>query len=342
MDQPDGSLPTPSVPSPELFFQTLNAYQRTAALKTAIEIDLFSAFAPGGVTAEDAARACETSVRGTRILCDYLTVLGFLGKSGDRYSLTADSAVFLVRQSPAYFGGALEFLASDRIVGNFDGLTAAVRRGTVPDESNTVTEENPVWEKFARAMVPMMAMPAQAIGEILGVASAGPQRVLDIAAGHGIFGITIAQQNPRAEVVAVDWPRVLTVASENASAMGVSSRHRTVAGDAFTVDWGQGYDLALITNFLHHFDVATCTAFLRRVHDSLNDGGRVAILEFVPNEDRVSPAIPASFAMLMLAGTASGDAYTMTELTGMLEASGFKGVSGHALLGPQTVVVATR
>ena len=151
----------------------------------------------------------------------------------------------------------------------------------------------------------------------------------------------IAQRNPQAEIVAVDWPRVLTVATENATAMGVAARHRTVEGDAFTVEWGGGYDVALITNFLHHFDTSTCTTFLRKVHASLNEGGRVAILEFVPNEDRVSPPIPAAFAMLMLAGTESGDAYTMPELTGMLAAAGFRDITRHDLQGPQTVIVAT-
>jgi hypothetical protein len=51
---------------------------------------------------------------------------------------------------------------------------------------------------------------------------------------------------------------------------------------------------------------------------------------------------PAAFAMLMLAGTESGDAYTMAELTSMLEASGFRDVARHDLPGPETVIVATR
>ena len=329
-------------PSPELFFQTVFAYQRTAALKTAIELDLFSAIHEGATTAPAIAERIGASVRGTRILCDYMTILGFTTKTGDQYPLTPDSSVFLVRQSPAYMGGTLEFLASDQIVGNLDGLTATVRRGTVPSQSDIVSEENTVWEKFARAMVPMMAMPAQAIADILGGAISGPQRVLDIAAGHGIFGITIAQRNPQATVVAVDWPRVLTVATENAVALGVAARHTTVPGDAFTVDWGTGYDVALVTNFLHHFDIATCTAFLGKVHNALNKGGRVVILEFVPNEDRVSPSFPAAFALSMLAETGSGDAYTMAELKSMSEAAGFHGVTRHDLQGPHTVIVATR
>jgi hypothetical protein len=332
-----------SRPSPELFFRTLWAYQQTAVLRAAIDLDVFSAIATGAATADEIGGAIQASSRGTRMLCDYLAMLGFLVKAEGRYSLTPDSAMFLVRTSPGYLGGTLEFLMSDEIVGNQERLAAAVRRGGVAsDEGNTVSEENPVWEKFARAMVPMMAPSAQAIAEILKVADAGPQRVLDIAAGHGMFGIAVAQRNSAAEVVAVDWPRVVSVAAENAAALGVGARHRTIAGDAFTVDWGGGFDLALVTNFLHHFDVPTCTSLLHRIHGSLREGGRVAVLEFVPNEDRLGPPLAAGFAITMLAGTPGGDAYTFSELSAMLRDAGFSEVVRYDLPGPQTLVVAMR
>ena len=333
-------MTTTAAPSPELFFQTLWGYQRTAALKSAVELEIFTAIHEGATTAEAIGRRSGASARGTRILCDYMAMLGFITKDGDTYALTQDSAIFLTKTSPAYMGGTLKFLLSGPIVSNHQFLTAAVRDGGVSSSGDdTVSVENPIWEEFARAMIPMMAMPAQAIAEI--VSSVPPARVLDIAAGHGIFGIAVAQRNPGARVVAVDWPRVLTVATGNAAAMGVGNRHSTIPGDAFTVDWGGGYDLALVTNFLHHFDIPTCTSFLGRVRSALTPGGRVAILEFVPNEDRTSPPIPAAFALTMLAGTKGGDAYTMTELTRMLHDAGFGSVTRHDLEGPETVVVAT-
>ena len=113
-------------------------------------------------------------------------------------------------------------------------------------------------------MMPMMMPPAQAIAEILGPAS-GPIKVLDIAAGHGIFGIVVAQKNPQAEIVASDWAGVLRVATENAGKMGVAARHKALPGDAFKVDWGTGYDVALMTNFLHHFDADD-------LHDAAEEG----------------------------------------------------------------------
>ncbi|MDT4952521.1 MAG: hypothetical protein QOJ02_659 [Acidobacteriota bacterium] len=330
-------------PSPELFFETVNAYQRTAALKAALELDLFTALSEGEQTAKEVAARCEASERGTRILCDYLCIIGFLTKKDGRYSLTQDSAIFLNSRSPAYMGSTLEFLLSPMLTGGFENLTAAVRQGgtTIP-EGGTVAPENPIWVKFARAMTPMMAMPAQAIAKLVNQ-DGGKLKVLDIAAGHGLFGITIARQHPNAEIVALDWPNVLEVAKENAGNAGVSDRYSTIPGSAFDVDYGTGYDLVLLTNFLHHFDPPTCETLLRKVRAALSEGGKALALEFVPNEDRVSPPIPASFSMMMLSGTPSGDAYTFPELERMFKAAGFANVELHQLPAtPEKLVMASK
>lgn len=311
-------------PSPELFFETVNAYQRTAAIKAAIELDIFTAVGEGKRTAQEIAERCGAAERGTRILCDYLVIIGFLKKEGGRYELTQDSAIFLDRRSPAFMGGTLEFLLSPMITDAFDHLADAVRNGgTAIPEGGTVAPENPVWVKFAKAMVPMVMMPAQAIAQIAGKADGGKLKVLDIAAGHGMFGISVALQHKEAEVFALDWPSVLEVAKENARDAGVHERYHTLEGSAFDVDFGEGYDVVLLTNFLHHFDPQTCETLLRKVHAALADGGRAITLEFVPNEDRVSPPISAAFSLMMLGGTPGGDAYTFSELERMFKNAGF-------------------
>src|SRR5262249_22810182 len=144
-----------------LFFETVNAYQRTQALRTAVELDLFTHIAAGKKTAAEIAEATLTAPRGIRILADYLTIAGFLRKESDQYSLQPDAAVFLDRKSPAYVGGTLEFLLTPNLKDCFDHLTAAVRRGgTAVSDEGTVSYDNPIWVAFARAMGPMMQMPA--------------------------------------------------------------------------------------------------------------------------------------------------------------------------------------
>jgi 2-polyprenyl-3-methyl-5-hydroxy-6-metoxy-1,4-benzoquinol methylase len=311
-------------PSPELIFRTLNAFHQTAALKGAIELDLFTAIGEGNSTPKDLAARCKASERGLRILCDYLTVIGLLTKSDSRYGLGPDSAAFLDRRSPAYMGSAVKFLVSPEIVEGFRDVAAAVRKGgTVMGEEGTTAAQNPVWVEFARSMAPLMRMPADLIADLVGAESGGKWKVLDIAAGHGLFGIAIARRNPNTEIAAVDWPHVLEVAKENARAAGVAARYTTLPGSAFDVEYGSGYDLVLLTNFLHHFDGPTCEKLLRKVHAALRPGGRAITLEFVPNEDRVSPAPAATFSMIMLSTTPSGDAYTFSEFEQMFRHAGF-------------------
>jgi SAM-dependent methyltransferase len=328
-------------PSPELFFRTAAAYQQTAALKGAVELDLFTVIGQGKRTAREIASVCKASERGVRVLCDYLCVLGFLTKEEQGYGLSPDSALFLNRHSPAYMGGTLAFLLSPHLTDNFTDVAALVRHGgTLQPQGAVIAPEHPAWVMFARAMIPMVALPAQVIARLAAGTSTEPVKVLDVAAGHGTFGIEIAKLNPRATIVAQDWPNVLEVAKENAQAAGVADRYRTIPGSAFEVDFGGGYDLVLLTNFLHHFDAGTNEQLLGKVHAALKDGGRAVTLEFIPNPDRVSPPIPAMFALMMLGTTPKGDTYTFAELERLFMNAGFARSECHPLPdSPQCVVI---
>lgn len=319
-------------PSPALFFDTISAYQRTEALRAAIELDLFSLVATGRHTAPELAEACQAAPRGIRILADYLTILGFLHKHGDRYALTADAQAFLDRASPAYMGGAARFMLAPDMRESFHQLTAAVRRGgTAISDEGTVSHDNPIWVEFARTMAPLMQVPARLLADLVGGDTGRPLRVLDVAAGHGLFGITIAERYPQAQVTALDWPNVLAVAQENARRAGVTERHALRPGSAFDVAWGGPYDVVLLTNFLHHFDIPTCAGLAAKAHAALAPGGRALTLDFIPEPDRISPPSTATFALVMLATTASGDAYTFAEYQDMFAQAGFLRSEFHAL-----------
>jgi SAM-dependent methyltransferase len=334
------TTPQTQQPSPELIFETLNAYQRTNALRGAIELDLFTTIGEGAATAADLAAKLKVSERGARILCDYLVIIGFLTKQGARYGLTPDTALFLDRRSPACLASAVTFLNGPALTGYFQDIAAVVRKGgAVFTTDGTMAPDDPIWVEFARAMAPMIAMPAQTIADLVG---AGSGKVLDIAAGHGLFGITIAKRNPKARIVALDWANVLEVAKENAKKAGVADRFETIPGSAFDADYGSGYDVVLLTNFLHHFDPPTCEKLLRKVYAALNPGGVAVTLEFVPNEDRVSPPAAASFSLMMLGSTVSGDAYTFSEYDRMFRNAGFSGSQAHALPGPEKVIVSQK
>ncbi|MGN6369382.1 MAG: methyltransferase [Phycisphaerae bacterium] len=332
------------LPSPALFFETINAYQRSAALKTGIELKLFTAIGAGCTTAKGIAERCGVAEKGARVLADYLTTAGFLTKRNGEYGLTPDSAMFLDEKSQAYAGAAVEFLASPKLHANFEDLTSRVRRGGAPPEEEKALEEgHDMWVRFARGMGGLMFGPAQIVAKQVLKGSTGAMKVLDIAASHGMYGLAFAMQNPQAEVVGQDFPNVLEVAKQNAQRFGVAARYHGLPGDALKVEFGGDFDVVLLPNILHHFNVGTCEGLLRKVHGTLKPGGRAVLVEFIPNEDRVSPPVSSMFSLVMLANTAAGDAYTYPQFQSMLKNAGF-GEMSFSVLGPgmQEMVIATR
>lgn len=321
--QPLSSAAAQPQPSPQLFFDTINSYQRTAALKTAIELDLFTAIGEGAHTPEAIALRCQASVRGVRMLADFLVVIGFLAKQDGQYGLTQDSTLFLNRHSPGYIGGAVGFIGSPLLLDRFNTLSECVRKGGTVTEDSGLEPDHPMWAQFARSMGPLMKMQAESIARFLHPDHGRVSKVLDLAAGHGMFGITVARHNPEAEIYAVDWPNVLQVAKEHAEQAGVIEQWHAVPGSAFEVDFGAGYDVVLITNLIHHFDEVTTEMLLRKVRESLAPNGRAVILEFVPSEDRVTPPQAAMFALTMLVGTPAGDVYTFAQYKQMCRNAGF-------------------
>jgi precorrin-6B methylase 2 len=317
--------------TPDLFFDAVNSYHKTAAMIAALDLGLFTAIAEGANTSAALAAKVGAAERGARILADYLTIQGFMTKADGVYALTPSSATFLDRRSPAYLGSAPDFLASPEFRAMVFADPAGVVRSGGSVGLGNLGPNDPIWIKFARAMAPLVTPTARAVAALVAGWPTPPNKVLDIAAGHGMFGISVALAAPRAQVTALDWARVLEVARANAEKFGVAERFQEIAGSAFDVDWGDGYDLILLPNFLHHFDPEACTALLKKVRRALDPGGRVLAVEFVPNPDRISPPRPAMFALVMLFSTPHGDAYTLAELDAMGQQAGFRGIVGTPL-----------
>jgi 2-polyprenyl-3-methyl-5-hydroxy-6-metoxy-1,4-benzoquinol methylase len=331
------SAPIGNEPNPLLIFEALNGFSRATALKAAIELEVFTLIGAGAVTAAELSKRAQTSQKGMRILCDFMTIQGFLTKQDSTYGLTRDAAVFLDKKSPAYLGSTAFFLVHPTHVANFLDLTAAVRKGGTAHAQGNLGPEAPIWVEFAKWMAPISAMGAAGLAQIVNTPGQ-PMKVLDIAAGPGAYGIAIAKLNPQAEIYGLDWKNVLELSMEHAQQAGVGDRYHGIAGSAFEVDLGSGYDLVLLPNFLHHFDHATNVKLLKRVRAALKPGGRVATVEFVPNDDRISPASAAAFSMMMLGSTESGDAYTFKELDGMFRDAGFADSTAQEL-GPETLIL---
>src|ERR1700728_3182707 len=331
-----------SMPTPERIFGTLNAYQQTAALKTAIELDVFTVIGQGMNSTAALAQKCQASERGIRTLCDFLVIHGFLEKNDHSYELTPDAAIFLNKKSPAYLGSAVNFLTLPELMDAFKDLTAIVRNGgSLQGDATTTDPDSLKWVEFARSMAPLQTLAAEGLAEMLNASAGAKWKVLDIAAGHGMYGVTIARHNPAAKIHALDWKNVLAVAHENAVKFGTADRWHAIEGSAFTTDYGSGYDAVLVTNFIHHFDVPTNIGLFEKIRAAMKPGGKMAIVEMAVNDDRVTPAGAGMLSTTMLTTTPTGDAYSQREIETMCTRAGFHDVAHHAVPAtPQTVTIA--
>jgi 2-polyprenyl-3-methyl-5-hydroxy-6-metoxy-1,4-benzoquinol methylase len=329
-----------SSPPENPVYDAVLAYQKTAAITAALKLDIFTLIGAGTMSTDALAAPTGASPRGLRILCDYLTVIGLLAKQDSSYGLTPSAKRFLDRSSPLALGSCIDFLAAPEMLTlALNDPVSYVRRGGSAGLAN-LAPDHPIWVRFANAMVPLAALAAKRVAAYVASLPIPPRTVLDVAAGHGLYGIEVARALPEALVTAVDWAEVLAVARKNAKAAQVDDRFRSVVGSAFDAEWGGAFDLILLPNFLHHFGRDECVTLLRKVKASLSPAGQVLAVEFVPNADRVSPPLQAAFAFLMLVSTPSGDAYTADDLDEIAQSAGFRGATARPLLPtPQTLVV---
>ncbi|MCE9575979.1 MAG: methyltransferase domain-containing protein [Deltaproteobacteria bacterium] len=334
---------TDEVPSPDLFFATASAYERTFALRAAIELEMFTHVAAGQRTVGQIAEACNASLRGVRILLDYLTVLGFFTKDGDHYHNAPHAEAFLSRRSSAYVGAAIDYITSPALLECYETLTTAVRKGrTAASRGGILLPDNEIWVTFARGVGPAVRLSAGMLARLVTGERDRPLRVLDVAAGHGHYGIAIARRFPNAVITALDWANVLAVASENAVAADVAGRYHLIPGSALEVDWGGPYDVVLLVNFLHHFDAATNDRLVERAYRALSPGGQAIILEYLDAPSEPPTLEVAAFALNSLAATEAGDVYSLEDYEAMLARAGFpRSLRRSALAFPQQQALVT-
>jgi hypothetical protein len=336
--------PTGARPNPDKILQFEFAYAPPLMLEAAVRLRAFDALAAGPKTLDQLAHDTGASARGLRILLDALVGLELLTKPApDRYALTPEADAFLVAGRPGYFGGFFRH-ASVQLIPKWLSLTEIVRTGKPPEGVNEEGPGTTFFEQFVEDIFPLSRPAALGLADHLGLpAAAGPASALDLAAGSGVWGISLAEKSPNVRVTAVDWPGVLKVTKRVADRHGVADRFTFVAGDLRTADFGTGHHVATLGHILHSEGAARSRDLLKKTFAALAPGGTIAIAEWLVNDTRTGPPPGLIFAVNMLVNTADGDTFTFAEIARWLTDAGFTDPrTADDLPCPSPLVLATK
>lgn len=309
--------------TPDRLMQFAWGYSAPLIIEAALEHRVFDQLERSSRTVEDLAAATGASVRGLRAILDALVGLELLARAGERYSLTPESEAFLVSSRPGCLGGFFRHI-SRQLIPHWLQLSEVVRTGRPATALNTSSDGEAFFAEFVEALFPLSYKAASQLGEHLEMAKAKqPVSVLDLAAGSGVWGIALAQQSPRVRIQAVDWPKVLEITKRVAQRHGVGERLRTVPGDLLQADFGTGHQVATLGHILHSEGAERSRQLLKKTCAALAPGGTIAIMEFLPNEERTGPPSALIFAVNMLVHTAHGDTFTFGQISEWLQEAGF-------------------
>ncbi len=310
-------------------------------LSTALQLKLFSHISAGHHTARAIARAARADERGIRMELDALVALELLEKRGGAYGLTPPSSRYLVRESPDYFGSMLEH---DALWDAWTPLASVLRTGRPYRKVEQRKKAEEFFPALVRSLHIMNRGLAHRVAELLGAGKTRcGLRVLDIACGSGIWGIAMAEADSTARVVAQDFPGVLATTRRYVRRHQLGKQFEYLPGDLRKVNFGQGqFDVALLGNIVHSEGERSSRDLFRRLHRALKPGGRVVIIDMIPNDQRTGPAFPIFFALNMLVNTTKGDTYTLAEYKQWLGAAGFRQVRAVPIGSHSPAIIATR
>ncbi len=282
-------------------------YRAARVLHIANKIDVFTKLSNNEMTLEELCKKCRTKSDMTERLLIACTAMGLLDKRENRYKNTELSKTYLVKGQKLYQGN---IIAHSATVWNFwNNLEDEIRLESAP-KVREVDEH----KDFIMGMH-NIAVAGRADAFINNIDLAGRKRLFDVGGGPGTYSIAACRRYPRLEAVVFDIPETIAIAKEVIASEGMQDRVSTRAGNWDTDAFGDNNDVVLFSNILHG-PASKAEMKLRKAYDSMVDGGLLLVQDFLLNDEKTGPLIPALFNIMV-------GAYSICELLSIVKETGF-------------------
>lgn len=316
-----------AAPAPMLDLAGALAFQ---TMSTAVRLNLFDELNKRPSTIAELTQSLDCHKRGLQKLLKALAATGYVTEKEGRYQNTP------LTQKWFFDNDMMDIKSAVQVFNTFflelwPHATEVVKSGERPYQFYDFISRDP---DLSHAFQQTMVGNANIIGPDVVKKIKLPTesgRLLDVGGGHGIFSIQFCQANPHLQATIVDSAAALETARKHVAAQHLEDRIELVAADIWQMDWGQGYDLILLFNFIHHYDIATNVELLNKAQAALKPGGQIAILDQL--EGSVSGS--ATNAIVQLVGFmyylfADGRTFSRDDVSSMLDKAGFGNIQFHS------------
>ncbi len=315
---------------------------------SAVELELFTHLGEVSMSGEEIGERLGLHARGVYDFLDGLVALRFLERDGDgsagRYRNTAETAVFLDKDSPTYIGGILE-MCNARLYGFWGDLTEALKTGRPQNEvkhtGTAMFEElysDPArLEQFMGAMAGISAGNFHALAETFDFS--GYKTLCDVGGATGQLCTIVAGRHPHLRCTSYDLPPVAPIAERAIAAAGLSERVAVAAGDFLAEPLPQA-DVITMGLILHDWNLERKMHLIRSAYDALPEGGAFIVVENLIDDARRENVFGLMMSLNMLIEFGDAFDFTGADFAGWCKDVGFRDVQILPLTGPASAGIA--
>lgn len=304
-------------------------------LTIAVRRGVFEAVADAPRSVHEIAERTRLHPRAVELMAEAFVLGGYLGHEGDGYRISVEGKKWLVRSSPHFVGNLIRYF--EMLYDRWGAFEYALEHG-LPRRPyfEQFTEED--WRIYVYGMADLARLfQPHVLRRIVVERTEGS--LLDLGGSHGLYAVELCRRYPRLRAVVMDFAPALRVTEQVLRQEGMRERIEVRAGDFLREPLPSGLECALMFNVVHGLTDEQNTTLIAAVHEALNDGGRLYILDQLKGTKRRSSL--AAFMPLMvglnLLNEIGGTAYDRRDVERWC--SGFRSVKHYRLRLPGVVLV---
>ncbi len=300
------------------YIQTIERLEEAWILLAALKFEIYSTLEKKELTAKKIAQKTKTNEEGMTCLLNALVALKALTKKNKKYSNTPEMYKHFCATSSSFKKGTIFLKANSN--DEWRNLINTVQKGR--NVSEYEQEDDPNFRYLFSYAMHERSFPFA--NKIAGILNRNPiKKFLDFGGGPGSYCSAILNKNKKAEAFLFDRSTAVKVAKELNEKQNYFGRFNFIEGDLFKTKFGNNYDTVLFSNILHIYNPSQNKKLFRRIHKATIKGGRLAIVEFFINENKIEPYDAVMFSLTMLLYTATGKTYSYNETETLLKQTGF-------------------